>query len=226
MAASLRAFLRAAPVGGLGFALAGPLLARGQKGLNDFPIFFPLAAEGLHDDGVHEDVDILLAGEVRPELGPLGGVESAFEQGAEDGGLNLAPVQNGGGGDLGDFRGGQLGDGGVVEEVAVEVEDGFEAELPAGGHGVKELGDIAAELGGIARGLFGDAGENLVGQEADVLCEEAEHDAVKEMGDVGGVEAASAHGFGHVGELLGGFLGDGDAGFAGAELFGVVKDGI
>jgi hypothetical protein len=46
------------------------------------------------------------------------------------------------------------------------------------------------------------------------------------MGDVGGVEAALTHGLGHVGELPGGFLGDGDAGFAGAELFGVVKDGI
>jgi len=45
------------------------------------------------------------------------------------------------------------------------------------------------------------------------------------MGDFGGVEAALAHGFGHVGEVLRGFLGDGDAGFAGPQFFGVEEDG-
>lgn len=45
------------------------------------------------------------------------------------------------------------------------------------------------------------------------------------MGDFGRVEAALAHGFGHVGEVLGGFLSDGHAGFAGAEFFGIKEDG-
>ena len=45
------------------------------------------------------------------------------------------------------------------------------------------------------------------------------------MGDFGGVEAALAHGFGHVGEMLGGFLGDGDAGFAGPQFFGIEENG-
>ena len=87
------------------------------------------------------------------------------------------------------------------------------------------MGDETGELGGIAVGLFRDARENLVGQQADIFGEEAENDAVEEMGDFGGVEAALAHGFGHVCEVLSGLLGDGDASFAGPQFFGVEEDG-
>ena len=113
---------------------AGLLFARGEEGFDDLLGFVPLAAEGLHHDGIDEDIDIFLAREVRAKLGALGGVQAALEQGAEDGGLDRAPIQPGGCGDAGDFIGGQVGDGGAVEKIAVEVADGFEAEFAALGH--------------------------------------------------------------------------------------------
>ena len=88
----------------------------------------------MHYDGIDEDIDVFLAREVRAKLGALGGVQSALEQGAEDGGLDRAPIQPGGGGDADDFIGGQVGDGGAVEQIAVKVADGFEPELAALGH--------------------------------------------------------------------------------------------
>ena len=45
------------------------------------------------------------------------------------------------------------------------------------------------------------------------------------MGDFGGVESALAHGFSHIGEVLGGFLGDGHASFTGPQFFRVEEDG-
>ena len=45
------------------------------------------------------------------------------------------------------------------------------------------------------------------------------------MGYFGGIEAALAHGFGHVGEVLRGFLRYGDAGFAGPQFFWIEEDG-
>jgi hypothetical protein len=59
-------------------------------------------------------------------------------------------------------------------------------------------------------------------QEADILGEEAEHDAVEEVGDVGGVEARCMMVSGHVGELPGASW-VWRRGLAGAVLFGVVK---
>ena len=85
----------------------------------------------MHHDGIDEDIYIFLAREVGAELRAFGGVQATLEQGAEDGGLDRTPIQPGGGSDAGDFVGGQVGDGGAVEEIAVEVEDGFQPEFAA-----------------------------------------------------------------------------------------------
>lgn len=121
-------------VGELDGGRAGLLLARSEEGFDDLLGFVPLAAEGLHYYGIDEDIDIFLAREVRAELGALGGVQATLEQGAEDGGLDRTPIQPGGGGDAGDFIGGQVGDGGAVEQVSVEMQDGFQPEFATFGH--------------------------------------------------------------------------------------------
>ena len=71
--------------GGLFVAGVGEGVDSSQGGL-------PLAAEGLHDHGLDDQVDVGGAGVVGAELGALGGVEGALEEGAEDGGLDVAPV--------------------------------------------------------------------------------------------------------------------------------------
>ena len=74
------------------------------------------------------------------------------------------------------------------------------------------------------RGLFDDAGENHIGQQADVFGEQAEYDPVEEMGHLAGVEGPGAHGIGDAGEVLRRLLGYGGAGLAGFQLLGVEKD--
>ena len=58
-------WLNAPPV----FRRLGPsrptFLARGEEGFDDLLCFVPLAAEGLHHYGIYEDIDIILAREVR-----------------------------------------------------------------------------------------------------------------------------------------------------------------
>ena len=81
-----------------------------------------------------------------------------------------------------------------------------------------------AEPGGIGGGLLDNTREDHVGQKAGVFGEEAEDDAVKEVGDLAGVEAVIAHGIGDAGKMVGGVLGDGGARAAGAEGLGVVED--
>jgi hypothetical protein len=69
------------------------------------------------------------------ELAALGGIEAALEEGAEDGGIDGRPIELGGGDDVADFIGGKFENPGVLKESAVEVGDGFQAEVAAGGPG-------------------------------------------------------------------------------------------
>ncbi|MBE0656239.1 MAG: hypothetical protein IH602_01035 [Bryobacteraceae bacterium] len=69
--------------------------------------------------------------------------------------------------------------------------------------------------------------EEAFGEEIDVLGEEAEQDASDEVGDgVGVVVAYVAKGLGEFAELRGGVGGEGFAGDAGAEGFGVGESGF
>ena len=185
--------------------------SRGKQTLNDCLGLRPLPAQRGHDHGVNHEFNVCPAGEVRPELRAGVRVKAAFEQGAEDGRVNGAPIEGRGGGDALHFIGGQVKDGVIVEQVAVEMADRFKAEVAAGRHGVEELRQNLAEAGGVAGRLLHDAAEDHIGQEADVFGEEAENQAVQEVGDGGWVKAARAHGGGNFGELAGGVLGDGGA---------------
>ncbi len=58
---------------------------------------FPFGAEGLDDGGEDEALDIGARGVVGAEFVAVVRIEGAFEKGAEDGGLDVAPVEAGGG---------------------------------------------------------------------------------------------------------------------------------
>ena len=201
------------------------LLSGSQQAFDGRLDLFPVAPQRRHDHGVHNPFDVLASGEMRAELRTLGRVEAALEEGAEDGGIDGAPVERRDGGKPFDVVGGEAGDGVVVEEAAVEVADGLETEIAAGGHRLEERGQASAEPRGVCAGLLQHPGKDHVGQECRVFGEEAKNDAVQEVGDGAGVEAAFAHGGGNLADSGGGFLGDGDAGAAGDESLGIVKDG-
>ena len=52
------------------------------------PHLRPLVPQRLHQHRLHNQVDIVLAGVVRPQLRPLAFVYDALEQRAKDGGVN------------------------------------------------------------------------------------------------------------------------------------------
>ena len=155
------------------------------------------------------------------ELSALGRVESALEEGAEDGGLDLGPVEVGGVGDGAQLVAGEAEGGVVVEESAVEPFDALGAEESAGfavGHQPEESGESAGELGGVVLAGLDQVGHQASRQQADVLGEEAEEDAVEEVGDGFGFVSTVLHGAGEVGEARGGGLGDFVRGLARAQV--------
>ena len=159
------------------------------------------------------------------ELAAFGGVEAAFEQGAEDGGVDLGPVEFGGreqGVDVGFF---ERQGGVVVEEAAVEPGHALEADAAAGAHGGEERGRIGGEVGGGGAGRFEHLLEELVREQVHVLGEHAEHEAVDEMRDGLGRVAIVAQALGEGGEFGGGVLGQRVAGFGRFEAAGVGEGG-
>jgi len=119
----------------------------------------------------------------------------------------------------------QFEHGRIIEQIAVEMTDALHPEFAAVAHGLEQLADEAAELRRIAGRLLHNPGENHLGQEADVLGEQAENHPVEEMGDPGGVQAALAHGLSDAGDLLGRGLGDRRAGDARPQLFRIFEHG-
>jgi hypothetical protein len=143
----------------------------------------PLAAERSHEDGFDEGDDVGFGGVVRAELGTLGGLEGAFEERAHDAGLDTAPIGLGGGRELADFLGEKFEDGGVFEEVAVEVADGMRAVEPAGGHRAEEGFEGRGEVGGIVVRFFQDAVQEFFREQGGVFGEKTENDTVQETRD-------------------------------------------
>ena len=69
-----------------------PARCRRRRGEGGGAGVLPVGAEGLDEGGQDEALDVGARGVVGAELVALAGAEGAFEQGAEDGGLDLAPV--------------------------------------------------------------------------------------------------------------------------------------
>jgi hypothetical protein len=145
----------------------------------------------------------------------LSGSRPRSKRGSQDRGVDGAPVEARGGEEAADLVLGEREDAVGGEQIAVEAADDVGAEVAAAGHGGEELGDLAAEAVGVVAGVVDEAAEERVGEQADVLGEHAEDEAVEEVGDGVGREAAVAQRLGDVADVAGGLLGDGLAGDAG-----------
>ncbi len=208
----------------------------------------PFAAQGFHHGGQHEAFDVGARGVVGAEGVAFGGVERALEQGAEDGGLDFAPVGAGGGEQQIDLRAVERQGVGVVgralEQLAVEAQhglrqgDGEAAAVhvgPEGGeHALQggrvvavalEQGDEAALVGLPALCTLATLPAFArAGQQADVFGKHGEQAA----GEVGGDKlrgvAAGFERAGEFGQLRGDFAGDAGAGAGGVEAERVEPD--
>jgi hypothetical protein len=183
-----------------------------------------IAPERPHDEKLDERENVLFARVVGADLRALGGVKRALEEGAEDGRLDAAPVVGVNLDQDLDFVGAKLDRVGVVEQAAVEVQDGVDAEVAAAGHGGKEPGEHVVEPGRVVAVLVEHAVEELFGEQADILGEHAEHQLHEEMSGAVGVDLALAEPVGQQREALGGLLGDRFGGEAGAAGVGVGEE--
>lgn len=210
----------------------GAGVEEGEDGGLDFG---PALLEGSHEDGLDEEKDVFGGGVVGSDEGAAFGVEGALEEGAEDFGGDVGPVEV-----AGDFvedaevSGVELDDGAGVEEASVEVLDGVLAEDAVGlAHGFEESFELAEELAGEEAVVAADeVAEEMPGEKAYGVCEEAEEETHEEVRDLlpgvdGCVGVAALFDFealGEAGEDLGGFLGDEGVGAVGAEGVGVAEE--
>ena len=169
----------------------------------------PFIAERLDDGGEDEALDVGARGVVGAELVAFVGREGAFEEGAEDGGLDVAPFEGGGFAEERELGGGDGKGLGGGKEAAVEVEELFleEAGEAALVHVLEEKFEHGHESAGVGLNGVEEAEEGVFGEEADVLGEHAEEAAGKELGDEARL-VAFLEGFGEFGKVAGDFAGD------------------
>src|ERR1039458_671870 len=90
--------------------------------------------EGRLDDGY----DVFAAGVLRAQGGALVGVETAGEERAHDARLDELPVSLGRLGEQAALVVAEIEDGGILEQMAVEIPDFVFAEISAFGHDAEE----------------------------------------------------------------------------------------
>ena len=164
-----------------------------------------------------------------------GGVEAALEQGAEDGRVDGAPVHLGGGA----VQGGQIGGQqrrhiDSLEQAAVEPGNVVVAVFAARClHRQEQFFDAPPGLVGVHAGVAQQLREDAGRQQGFIFREHAEQTLHQEVGDALSIVlaeglaavwialAAPAHGGRELGELAGGFGGDGGGGFFRTQLFRV-----
>ena len=145
----------------------------------------PLLAQGLDDGGQDQPFHIGPRGVVGAELVALLGVQGAFEQGAEDGGLHMAPVGLSGVDeqvDLGAVQGQGLT---VREQAAVEAQHGAAQDGGEGAalvHVAPQVFGERDELGGVLPHGAQQVAEAGRFQQAHVLGEQGEEAADEEGG--------------------------------------------
>ena len=150
------------------------------------------------------------------ELGALGGIEGAFEEGAEDGGVDIAPVLPDGLLQVEEGGAAQLDGFGMVEEIAVEMGDLIAPEKAARGHFGEEIGDDLVEGTGVFVMVIDDFGKGIGGEQVGIFGVEAEDDLVEVTGEALGVALSRADALLH---------GDDDLADVGGGLFGQLLDG-
>ena len=201
MTTILRSFLRKASRRARSAGVPLPCLRAGQQGGFERG---PFAAERGHEHGFDEGHDVVPAGVLRAQRGQLVGVEAAGKEGAHDAGLDELPVRLGGLRQDAALVVVQVEDGGILEQMAVEVANLVGAEHAALGHRAEERFERLGELVRIVQGGLGQLGEEVLGQQAGVLGEEAEDEPIEEAGDaevlaLGNVDLGAGVGVGQFG---------------------------
>jgi hypothetical protein len=178
---------------------------------------------------------------MRAELRALVRVEPALEQISHDAGLDELPVGFAGDGELADFFFRQLEDGGVFEEVPVEVTNLVRPEGAAFRHGAEQILQHLCEVRGIVHAILEDVGGDAFRKQAGVLREKTEDNAIKKPGDAevlllrhrqlaagAGVEKFGRFtllkGTRHFADLLGQLFGDFVGGALRLEEVGIIED--
>ena len=159
------------------------------------------------------------------DLRALVRIEKAFEQRAEDGRIDLAPVEACRRLQQADAVGIERQRAAAVEQAAVEIRDFFQSKIAAMFHRGEELVEIS--LGGfrLLGGAFEQPRVKVCGQQLHAVGKKAEHELIDEMGDLlAGAAALQAQRDGR--EFVGGFLGDRGARLGGPQLFGIKKDRV
>jgi hypothetical protein len=160
---------------------------------------------------------------VGAELVALDGIERALEQGAEDGGLDVAPVLGGGLDEELELVGVEREGAGLGEEVAVESADVVVERIgeAAGVHALPEFLDLGDEGLQPAAAGFEELEEAVLREQLDILGEHGEERAHEEGGDRLGAMSGALEQLGEAAE----FLRDG-AGDLGGAAGGVEREGI
>ena len=145
----------------------------------------PVGAQRRDDGRQHQPLDIRTRGVVRAQCVALGGVQRAFQQGAEYGGLYLAPVAAGGGDQQVDLIGRQQQAvavfGGAFEQLAVEVQHlaGQRGAEPAPVHVVPQDAQHLLQRGGVVAVGLQQAAKSAFGQQLNVFREHGKQAAHK-----------------------------------------------
>ncbi len=165
----------------------------------------PVLAQRFDHRGQDEALDVGPRGVVGTERVALVGVERAFQQGAEDGGLDLAPLRAGRVDEQHDLRAGERQHVGLLEQLAVEAQHGHgERHREAAGiHLAPQRGHHAHGGGRVVGVLFQQRAEAVLGQQADVLGEEGEQAAAEERGHGFGGMAGAFERLRHFGQPCG-----------------------
>ena len=211
------------------------LATLGQQLLQDMRRLIPKLQQGAFHHRLDDAQDGGGVGVVGAELAAFGRVQTAFEQRAEDGNVDGAPVEVGGIAQLGHVQYGECGHVNGLEQAAVEPRNFVGAKHAAVGHGGEQ---VAQTQGEFVAGDFsvGDQPlEHAPRQQAHVFGKKAEQALRQKVGNLVGAQlhglgviagccATSAQPFGQGGKAAGGGLGDVAVGDLGLEALGGSPD--
>ena len=185
-----------------------------------------LAAQRRQEHRLDEPHDRRAVGVVGAELGALARVEAALEERAEDGGLDLRPVEAG-----------DRSTSAISSRVSGSTSP--LSKRPPLNHSMRsapnsppcsdilreQLAEPVGEDGRVVACRRGQATQQAGGQQAGILGEHAEEELVEEVGDVVRLVAAAAQALGERGEVLRCLGGQLVSCLAGPQLLGMLHDG-
>ncbi|MSU49349.1 MAG: hypothetical protein EXS37_09735 [Opitutus sp.] len=191
----------------------------------------PRGAERLDDGGEDKPFDVGARGVVGAEFVAFGRIERTFEQGAEDGGFDFAPLEAGSGEQEAELGAVDRKRGRVGEEATVEVEKSDPEDRRERGATVEfaeelfERGGDAGGRGAVALERLKEPAECVVRNEADVFGEHAEKAASEKGGDKTRIIAILLKSPGEFRQVVGRFAGDSGGIFRRVERNGVEPEG-